>query len=275
VALATQHGKESVIAPVFSEILSASVLVSEIDTDQFGTFTGEIKRPHSPRETAIHKASAGMRAAGIPLGLASEGTIGPHPVSGFTTVDTELMVFIDDERDLVIAETIQSFEIVAQKIIASPQDDISQFLQNADFPRHGLIVRSDMIPPEVDQTNTLAKGIADWPTLRSAIEKYSTLSGKVLIENDFRAHFSPSRMAVIRECAGVLAERIATTCPECFTPGWGRIEPLRGLDCSGCGTRNDWAIHSDRTGCLACEFIEIAPRLVQIAEPRWCNSCNP
>jgi len=275
VALATQHGKESVIAPMFSEILGVSVLVAGIDTDQFGTFTGEIKRPHSPRETAIHKALAGMSAAGIPLGLASEGTIGPHPVSGFTTVDTELMVFIDDERDLVIVETIQSFEIVAQQITASPQDDISQFLRNADFPRHGLIVRSEKIPPEVGPASAVAKGIADLLTLRSAIEKYSAHSGKVLIENDFRAHFSPSRMAVIRQCASLLAERIATTCPECFTPGWGRIEPLRGLDCSDCGTRIDWAIHADRSGCLACEFIEIAPRLVQTAEPRWCDSCNP
>ncbi len=264
------HKKEAAIAPAFAEFLGMQVVVAAIDTDQYGTFAGEIKRMHSPKATAIAKAQAGMNAENLPIGLASEGTIGPHPVSGFTTVDTEIMVFVDNELDLVIDEKVQSFNIVAQATVAAPHDDISEFLRKADFPRHGLIVR-----PEKGPVNAVAKGITDLPTLKSAIEKYSANSGRVLIENDFRAHFSPSRMDVILQCSELLAERVASTCPDCLTPGWGRIDPIRGLDCSDCGNRIDWAIQADRSGCYKCENTEIHPRPIHTADPRWCNTCNP
>jgi hypothetical protein len=56
-ALATKHGKESIFSPAFAEI-GILVSVAVIDTDQFGTFSGEIERQGSPRETAERKARA-------------------------------------------------------------------------------------------------------------------------------------------------------------------------------------------------------------------------
>ncbi|MDP3559480.1 MAG: hypothetical protein Q8R79_03910 [Legionellaceae bacterium] len=57
VLLASKHNKEQVIEPVFREQLSCNLYVSDIDTDQFGTFTGEVPRSLSPHETCILKAS--------------------------------------------------------------------------------------------------------------------------------------------------------------------------------------------------------------------------
>ncbi len=42
------HKKEAAIAPAFAEFLGMQVVVAAIDTDQYGTFAGEIKRMHSP-----------------------------------------------------------------------------------------------------------------------------------------------------------------------------------------------------------------------------------
>jgi hypothetical protein len=277
-ALATQHGKEIVIAPAFANISGINVIRVAIDTDQFGTFAGEVERSLSPKETAIIKARTGMKFQNLCLGLASEGSIGPHPVSGITTVDTELMVFIDDERELVITEKVQSFDIVAQNVTAHLQQDISGFLRRADFPRHALLVRTEQAltyPASESVETTITKGITDLPTLLAAMKKHSAHSERVIIENDFRAHFSPSRMAVIGQCAELLAKRVAAPCPDCSAPGWGSIEPLRGLGCADCGTTVDWVIHADRSGCQKCELIHIHPRPIQAAEPRWCNTCNP
>lgn len=274
-ALATQHGKESVIAPAFAEIAGLTVQVAAIDTDRFGTFSGEVKRSQAPLATAVKKALAGMSAENLRLGLASEGTIGPHPVSGFMNVDTEIIVFIDDELDLVITEKVQSSEIVAQTITAGPNDDLTDFLRKADFPRHGLIVKSDCPTSPEDPTARIAKGITDLPALARAVQELSANGNRVIIENDFRAHFSPSRMAVIGQCAELLAKRVAASCPGCGTPGWGHVDPIRGLACSDCGSVVEWAIQADRSGCQKCELIKVHPRLIQTVEPQWCNSCNP
>jgi len=106
IALATKHRKDDVIAPPFQEHLQAALIVPVIDTDTLGTFTGEIERPGNMLEAAIRKARMGMAAAKTPLGLSSEGSFGPHPVIPFLPCDTELMVFIDDDRGFTLHEII-------------------------------------------------------------------------------------------------------------------------------------------------------------------------
>ena len=56
VILATKHQKEKVIGPVFEAELGCLVHVpTDYDTDQFGTFSGEIPRKLSQYETLIQK----------------------------------------------------------------------------------------------------------------------------------------------------------------------------------------------------------------------------
>jgi len=71
----TKHGKHRQIAPAFSAVLGATVTAAAgVDTDRFGTFTGEVPRTLSPRDTAVAKARLAVAVSDIPYGLASEGS---------------------------------------------------------------------------------------------------------------------------------------------------------------------------------------------------------
>lgn len=78
--LTTMHGKEAVIAPVLRERLSLTVVTaSAVDTDALGTFSGKVPRTGTMLEVAIAKARLGMAQSGLAIGMASEGSYGPHP----------------------------------------------------------------------------------------------------------------------------------------------------------------------------------------------------
>ena len=142
VALATKHGKERQIEPPLRAALDISVYVADtIDTDVLGTFTGEIPRRGLPSEIVLQKARMGMQIANLALGLANEGSFGPHPVLPLLIVDTELLLFVDDERHIQVQEVLVSEDVVAVQTTAHSIDELSQFLTRTQFPTHGLIVR--------------------------------------------------------------------------------------------------------------------------------------
>ena len=95
VLLASKHEKERVIRPIFHQKIGCTLHTSNFDTDQFGTFTGEIPRPHNAYETCILKARAAAIAADCLFSIASEGSFGPHPSIPFFASDHEIMVFVD------------------------------------------------------------------------------------------------------------------------------------------------------------------------------------
>ena len=48
-AFLTQHGKESLVAPILEPFLGCKISQIEgYDTDQLGTFSGEVKRARQP-----------------------------------------------------------------------------------------------------------------------------------------------------------------------------------------------------------------------------------
>lgn len=269
-ALATRHAKDEAIAPIFREVLGIRTVVVDIDTDSFGTFAGDVPRTDTPLNTAVAKARAGMVASGHSIGLASEGTIGPDPFMPLVTADIEMIAFVDDERGIVISETRRSTDIVAIRKTVTPEEDLGTLLDRAAFPQHGLIVK----PPE-PHDGPIVKGITDHAALLSAIGECSSNFGSAVLESDLRACFSPSRMLNIRHCAEVLAKRIATPCPACAGPGWGRVEPARGLPCSACGTFVESAIRADVFACPTCPEKREEVRPHETVAPRWCPSCNP
>ena len=103
IAFATMHGKEQLARHAFLDTLGADVIApADLDTDQFGTFSGEIARTLSPRAAALAKARLGMQLAGVPYGLASEGSF--NSGLGFLVEHHEALIFIDEIRDLELAE---------------------------------------------------------------------------------------------------------------------------------------------------------------------------
>lgn len=270
--LTTKHEKLPLIAPPFSELIRLQISECREDTDQLGTFSGEVERTLPPFETAVAKARLGMNKLGIPLGLASEGSIGPDREVGFFTSNLEYLVFIDDTQDLVISEVFRSFDIRAGTLVTEPGHEISNFLEKVDFPNHKLIVTANSGPK-----SSVVKGIGSWDELKNAIEfnAKSSLDGKVVIQSDLRAHCSPSRQKNIKNVAALLAKRIATLCVMCQVAGWGRVDYERGLDCIACGKHKSLAIKREILGCITCDHREEGELLKEFLDPAHCDFCNP
>ncbi len=71
--LATMHGKEKLIAPILERELGIKIILpTNFNSDQFGTFTKDIKRTGNQLEAARNKAFAAMKIMNIDLGIASD-----------------------------------------------------------------------------------------------------------------------------------------------------------------------------------------------------------
>ena len=141
-ALATKHQKERVLGQPLRAAVGLEVYVpADLNTDLLGTFSGEVDRQGTPREVALRKARLGMNAAGLTLGLASEGSFGPDPQLLFVSADHELLGFVDDGLGIEVVEQILSPKTNFAHDAARTFEDLKDFLARARFPSHGLIVR--------------------------------------------------------------------------------------------------------------------------------------
>jgi hypothetical protein len=273
VALGTMHGKERAIGRPFARRLGASLLVPDgIDTDAYGTFTGEIERYGTMVDAARAKAGLAIERSGLPLGLASEGSFQPHPLLPGLVRGTELVLFLDRARGLEIRESVVTHRTNYGSRPAAPDEDIEPFLGRVGFPRHALVVS----PHRPLVTAAPRKGIADRAALVAAIRAAAAASfdGRALLVTDMRAHLNPTRMAVIRAAADRLARRIATPCPACARPGFGLIEVERGRPCAACGEATR-LLAAEIDGCAGCGHRRRRPRAGGAADPRHCPRCNP
>jgi len=272
--LATMHAKERAVAPAFMDELGLTVVPSAgLDTDQLGTFAGEIPRRGTMLEVAVAKARLGMAATGLPLGLASEGSFGPHPVVPFLAGGIELLVFVDDTRGLVLHETMVVERTNFAHLVTAPGQPLDSFLAQIGFPAHGLIVRANVGEPQAG----LVKGIVERSRLEEAIAAAAASpDGNARLETDMRAHLNPTRMDSLVPLASRLAQRLASVCPGCIAPGWGRVDVTRGLHCRWCGTPTEM-VATEIFGCAACGHREERPRQDGLteAEPGNCPACNP
>lgn len=266
--LTSKHQKLELIGAPLRAAVGLNLIEEPLDTDQLGTFSGEIERLDTPLETAIKKARLGMNATGLALGVASEGSIGPDPLVPFMVSDIETIVFLDSELEIVVAETIRSTEIVAARITFTPGQDLSQFLEKLGFPKQRLIVKG---------THGVEKGIDSHEELEKAILRISAQSqaGLVEIEPDYRAMHSPTRRANIQQAANAIAIRLASICPSCNSPGWGKKDYVRGLECRDCGTSHPDAIVRELRCCVRCDFVQPGNLIADSLDPARCFSCNP
>lgn len=251
--------------------LGVHCLVShDLDTDRFGTFSGEIPRQDDPLQTARNKCEAAMELSGCDLAIASEGSFGVHPVAGFIPCDDELLLFIDRKNNLEIAVRELSTETNFGSATVATEGELIEFARKAGFPEHGLILRH-----AADNTD-LVKGITDFRTLLPVFRTYLDKAGAVTVETDMRAMFNPIRMQVIERAAARLVGKITSVCPTCSTPGFGVTEAVPGLPCGVCSspTRSTLAY---RYACTICGFSELQdyPHAKTSEDPAFCDRCNP
>lgn len=271
VALLTQHGKESVISPTLKQSIGCIVTkVEGYDTDLLGTFSRDIPRAGTQIEAARKKASIGMERARLPLGLASEGSFGPHPFTGMFSWNVEILIWIDKENDLEILTMSQGKTNLSHELTTN-WEDTEAFAIKAGFPEHHLVVR-----PKGENDSRIRKGICEWDDLRAAFAwaQEQSGSGNVFIETDMRAHANPTRMNMIALAADELAAKLSSTCPACSAPGYWIVERLPGLKCRRCGQPTG-DIQAEVYGCLKCSHKVTVPRTAKYADPGHCDSCNP
>jgi len=274
-ALATKHGKEEAIAGPLRERASIEVIVAQgIDTDELGTFTGEVERVGNMLETAITKARRGASLLGTPFSIASEGSFGPHPSTPILAAGFELLVFVDDEAGVVIREERMEKETNYSHLVVAGVDETSGWLTQIGFPDHAVIVR----PNHGDAKRVTAKGLTDLTAVARAITAALHVSedGRARLETDMRAHLNPTRMRSIGRLAASLGDRLARPCPSCSAPGFGCTGVIRGLRCGSCGTPTEW-VKVERWTCARCPHAEDRPRPDDLteADPEHCPRCNP
>lgn len=270
--IATMHGKEKVIAPLLENALGVTCIVpASLNTDLLGTFTGEKEREDDPLTTARKKCLLAMEATGCDLGIANEGSFGPHPSLYFIGADDELILFIDKKNNLeIIAREISTETNFGYKEIAH-EKELMEFANQASFPTHGLILRKSR-QEHID----IVKGITDTPTL---LDVYKTMAAKyslICVETDMRAMFNPSRMKVIEIATKKLIEKIQSACPQCQMPGFSITDAKSGLPCDLCGSPTRSAL-AYIYQCTHCGFSKekIYPHKKQTEDPMYCDRCNP
>lgn len=272
VIIATKHQKENVIAPILEKELGVSCFVDKtFDTDTLGTFTGEIDRELDPISTAREKCLRAMRANNCDLGIASEGSFGPHPSIFFINADDEFLIFIDTKNNLevIIREVSTATNFNGRQI--QSQNELMTFAKVTDFPKHGLIIRKSK-----DENTEIHKGITDYETLNKLFENLHSKYNSVYVETDMRAMFNPTRMKVIKQATKKLVKKIKSTCPQCQTPGFGIKNARKGLKCSLCKSPTNSTL-SYIYVCQHCQFTkeEMYPNKKKSEDPTYCDYCNP
>ena len=270
--IVSKHGKEKVIAPLFQQSLGITCIVSEnFDTDLLGTFTGEVERSSDSLTTAVKKVSLGLELYNHDLGIANEGSFGPHPNIPFIPCDEEIMIFMDRKHNLQITERILSAETNFSAAEIQNEDDLMQFATGAMFPTHALIIRENK-----DDKHGIIKGITDWEYLLQSFHQMKKNHGMVHVETDMRAMYNPTRMSVIEQLTERLINKINSRCPSCHTPGFGVIEVKSGLPCKQCGSPTR-SILINFLRCEKCLFQkeEMYPHHKTVEDAMYCDFCNP
>lgn len=271
VALLTKHGKERVIALVLDAALGCQVgLVAGYNTDLLGTFTRNIPRVETQLNAARIKARHGMDLAGLPTGVASEGSFGADPLTGMFSWNVEMIIWIDDILGIEVVG-VASGATRFSHLLTAKWEQVETFARAAGFPEHGLVAR-----PQNEDDPRIRKGITDWETLREVFRWASgeASNGCVFLETDVRAHMNPSRMGMIGKAAQDLASKLSTLCPICDAPGFQITERISGLSCEDCGSPTR-ETRADIHRCARCGYQVTVERPERVASASRCDYCNP
>lgn len=270
--IATKHKKESVIAPILEKELGVCCFIdTAFDTDILGTFTGEIERALDPISTAREKCLRAMELNNCDLGVASEGSFGPHPSMFFVNADDEFLIFIDNKNgiEVIVRELSTSTNFNGRQI--QNQRELLEFANQTEFPKHGLILRKSK-----DENIDIYKGITNVEVLKRTFEYLHSRYNSVYVETDMRAMYNPTRMSVIEKATQKLVQKIKSTCPQCQMPGFGITEARKGLECNLCGSPTSSTL-SYIYVCQHCKFTkeEMYPNKKTTEDPAYCDYCNP
>jgi len=274
-ALATMHGKETVIAPLAERFLGLRLeVVAGLDTDAFGTFSRDIARSGSQLDTARAKiAKAFDMVPDLQIGLASEGSFGPHPYLPFCPLAREIVVLIDRAAGLELIGHHATPDTNFSHAVVADVTTALTFAERAGFPGHGVIVMGCRDgQPRHDLG--LIKDIDTRDDLTVALRAIIAKCGSAFVETDMRAQRNPQRMRAIKRATIDLVRRVRSRCPNCGQPGYAVTERLSGLRCSACSAPT-LLTSAEVMACAGCGWRVERPVLATRADPGQCGECNP
>jgi hypothetical protein len=274
--LATMHGKEGVISPLLEQELGLRVvLASGLNTDRFGTFTREVERTGSQVDAAKAKITAGFEYAPFArVGIASEGSFGPHPYLPFLAFGRELVVLIDRKTGFELIGHDAGEDTNFGHAVVTDIAGARAFAKKSGFPEHGLVVmgcKNEKPAPQL----MMDKNVTDLAKLEATVRECVSLCGSAFVETDMRAHRNPTRMAAIERATKDLIRRFQSTCPACSRPGFDVTERIPGIPCAWCATPTD-VIRTEVLTCAGCGHRSERPATDQAtADAGQCRQCNP
>lgn len=274
--IATMHEKERVIAPILLKKIGLKAAVPpNFNTDEFGTFTRDIKRLGTQIEAARLKAEKALELTGESLAIASEGSFAPHPFLPYVSSNREILLLLDKQNNLEIIGEEFSLETNHNHQEVNSVADALKFADKVGFPEHGLVV---MVNQQSTASQEIIKGITTKEELINTVEFALTKSttGTAHIETDMRALYNPTRMKNIAKATQDLIKKVTCFCPQCSTPGFTIIARKKGLPCASCNFPTE-LIRADIYECQKCGFKEekLFPHGIEWADPAQCNYCNP
>jgi len=272
VFFATKHGKTTILEPLLSE-LGIQCRTVEVDTDEFGTFSGEKERKGSILDTLRSKIDAAEQIfPDAQLILASEGSFAPHPQAFFLNSNLEVLLLRVVKQKIEIRADYLCQNPIAGEQILGPRDDFRTFLKEIGFPEHGVIVRPEKL------FSPIFKGLhSEHAVAQAMLDSFTAgTTGRVVVSSDLRAMHNPTRVRAIGNAGRNLVEILKSLCPKCDFPGYAISQTLPGLRCSLCRseTRVTRAVVLQ---CPSCEFSEeqARPDGLKSVDPRHCEFCNP
>lgn len=264
------HGKAAAIAPPLAALGIAVIVPEGLDTDAFGTFTGERPRVGTMLDAARAKARGAILATGLPVGLASEGAYGPHPAVPFLAQGRELLLWLDSRTGQEIVELLTDPAPRYDQVEVATPAEAREFLARIGFPDTAVVVARAS-----DRNGPIAKGLRDRDELLRILAA-ATSDGPAVLQTDMRAHLNPRRMIMIGRLAEQLAARLARSCPHCGAPGWGFLRHGPAMPCAWCNGPT-LSPGGEVHGCTACCEESLVPRQdgrIE-ADPGSCPLCNP
>jgi uncharacterized protein DUF6671 len=272
IIIATMHDKEKVIAPILEKELGVKcATIPGLNTDLFGTFSGEVERKKSPFQTVRNKALAALELSDETLGIASEGSFGPHPSIFFIPSNEEMVMLIDSTNHIeIVGRHLTSKTNFNHREITSLKD-LEEFKIDVGYPAHGIILKimdkslNKTIHKDLDEPKDLDK------QAKIALDNGHTIS----VETDMRAMRNPTRMLAIEQAVLDLIKNIKSVCPKCNTPGFVIRDAIAGLPCELCHLPTKSA-KAYIYQCQKCDYsLERLKEGVHFEEAMYCDFCNP
>ena len=266
--LVTQHHKEQAIFPVLRKNGIDQTSVLNADTDQLGTFSGEIPRILSIEQTLLEKCKLVSNQFPTAIFLATEGSFGPHPVIPWISHHQESFLLWDRSTDAIFFHHFNSNSTNFQVGTIRSKQQLVEFCSRSKFPSHAIILKSTQ-----GNHPQIYKGLQNW---EEVFEIWDNSNGELFAETDMRAMYNPTRMANIRIGFSAFLENLQKECPKCAYPGFFTKDVELGLPCQWCNLPTQsilFAIH--RCEHCSLEEKEKHPLGKSHEDPMYCSNCNP